>query len=199
MKNRINIRLVVLVAVVLLIGLWRILNNGGQLTPLANFTPIGALALFGGTYFTSKVRAYFFPVLMLLVSDLVMMQTYFSAYRSGLLYDGWYWTYAAFAMMVFLGTLIRHVSWKSVLATSVGAALVHYVVTDFGVWLGGGMNLATGQPYTRDWSGFVNCYVAALPYLKNMVLSNLLYGAMLFGSYELASRRFPVLTHPQLS
>lgn len=199
MKNRINIRLVVLVAVVLLIGLWRILNNGGQLTPLANFTPIGALALFGGTYFTSKVRAYFFPVLMLLVSDLVMMQTYFSAYRSGLLYDGWYWTYAAFAMMVFLGTLIRRVSWKSVVATTVGAALVHYVVTDFGVWLGGGMNLATGQPYTRDWSGFVNCYVAALPYLKNMLLSNLLYGAMLFGSYELASRRFPVLARPQLS
>lgn len=199
MKNRINIRLVVLVAVVLLMGLWRVLNNGGQLTPLANFTPIGALALFGGAYFTSKVRAYFFPVLMLLVSDLVMMQTYFSAYRSGLLYDGWYWTYAAFAMMVLLGTLIRRVRWKSVVLASVGAALVHYVVTDFGVWLGGGLNLATGQPYTCDWSGFVNCYVAALPYLKNMLLSNLLYGALLFGSYELASRRFPVLARPQWS
>ncbi len=199
MRNRINIRLVVLVAIVLLVGLWRTLNNGGQLTPLANFTPIGALALFGGAYFTSKVRAYFFPVLILLVSDLVMMQTYFSAYRSGLLYDGWYWTYAAFAMMVSLGTLIRRVSEKSVVATAVGAALIHYVVTDWGVWLGGGINLVTGQPYARDWSGLVNCYVAALPYLKNMLLSNLLYGAILFGSYELASRRFPVLSRPQLS
>ena len=199
MKKHINIRLAVLLVITLLIGLWRVLNNGGQLTPLANFTPVGALALFGGTYFVPKVRAYFFPVLIMLISDVVMMQTYFSEYRSGLLYDGWYWTYAAFALMVFLGTLIKQVSWKNVVATAVGAALVHYIVTDFGVWLGGGINLATGQPYTRDWSGFVNCYVAALPYLRNMLLSNLLYSALLFGSFELASRRFPVLTRPQPS
>ena len=199
MKNRINIRMIVLVAVVLLVGLWRVLNNGGQLTPLANFTPIGALALFGGTYFASQARAYLFPVLILLVSDVVMMQTYFSEYRSGLLYDGWYWTYAAFALMVWLGTRIERVRWYNVLLTSVGAALVHYVVTDFGVWLGGGIDPITGQPYTRDWSGFISCYVAALPYLKNMLLSNLLYGTLLFGSFELASRRFLVLTPPQLS
>ena len=199
MKKSINIRSIVLVAIVLLIGLWRVLNNGGQLTPLANFTPIGALALFGGTYFASQARAYLFPVLILLVSDVVMMQTYFNEYRSGLLYDGWYWTYAAFALMVWLGTRIERVRWYNVLLTSVGAALIHYVVTDFGVWLGGGFDFTTGQPYTRDWSGFISCYVAALPYLKNMLLSNLLYGALLFGSFELASRRFPVLTQPQLS
>ncbi|MEO0331840.1 MAG: DUF6580 family putative transport protein, partial [Bacteroidota bacterium] len=196
---RINIRLLVLLAIVLLMGLWRILNNGGQLTPLANFTPFGALALFGGAYFTSKVRAYFFPLLMLLVSDLVMMQTYFSQYRSGLLYDGWYWTYLAFALMVFVGTLIRRVHWKSVLAASVGAALIHYIVTDFGVWLGGGIDLTTGQPFTRDWSGLVSCYILALPFLKNMLLSNLLYSLFLFGGYELASRRYPVLNYTQLS
>ena len=199
MKKSIDIRFIVLVAIVLLIGLWRVLNNGGQLTPLANFTPIGALALFGGTYFASQTRAYLFPVLILLVSDVVMMQTYFDEYRSGLLYDGWYWTYAAFALMVWLGTLIERVRWYNVLLTSVGAALIHYVVTDFGVWLGGGLDFTTGQPYTHDWSGFVSCYVAALPYLKNMLLSNLLYGGILFGSFELASRRFPVLTQPQLS
>ena len=67
MKKSINIRFIVLVAIVLLIGLWRVLNNGGQLTPLANFTPIGALALFGGTYFASQARAYLFPVLILLL------------------------------------------------------------------------------------------------------------------------------------
>ena len=199
MKNRIDTRLIVLVAIVLLMGLWRILNNGGQLTPLTNFTPIGAIALFGGTYFTSKIRAYFFPLFILLVSDLIMMQTYFYEYRSGLLYDGWYWTYLAFALMVWVGTLIRQVQWGSVLAAAIGAALVHYIVADFGVWLGGGIDLTTGQPFTQDWAGLVSCYVLALPFLKNMLLSNLLYSALLFGAYEFACRRYPVLNPSKLS
>ena len=199
MKRHIKIRSVILVAIILLMGIWRVLNNGGQLTPLANFTPIGALALFGGTYFLQKIRAYLFPLLMLLVSDVVMMQTYFDEYRSGLLYDGWYWTYAAFAVMVWLGTLMHRVNLKNVLLASVGAALVHYMVTDFGVWLGGGLDLTTGKPFTRDWQGFINCYLLALPYLKNMLLSTLLYSALLFGSFEWACRSFPALTKPSVS
>ena len=198
MKKHINIRFIVLVLIILLIGIWRVLNNGGQLTPLSNFSPIGALALFGGTYFLQKIRAYLFPLLMLFISDIVMMHTYFSDYQSGLLYDGWYWNYAAFGLMVFFGTLINQPSPKNIFLASVGAALAHYLISDFGVWLSGGIDLSTNQPFTRDWHGLMRCYILAIPFLKNMLISTILYSTVLFGAFELASHRFPILAKPAI-
>ena len=37
------------------------------------------------------------------------------------------------------------------------------------------------------------CYIAALPYLLNMILGNLVFCAVLFGGFALAERRFPTL------
>jgi hypothetical protein len=36
----------------------------------------------------------------------------------------------------------------------------------------------------------------AIPYMKNMLLGNLIYGAILFGSFELAQRKYPALLKP---
>ena len=196
MKERINIRLYILIGITLLAGLWRLFVSAGH-TPMSNFTPVGAMALFGGSYFISRFRAYLFPLLTLFISDVVLMQTVYAGHSHGLLYEGWYWTYAAFALMVLIGgVLIKKVSIKNVILGALLAGLAHFLIANLGVWLRGGTDLTTGLPYTRDFVGLIKCYTMAIPYFKNMLAANLIYSAILFGGYELASLRFSVLSRP---
>ena len=196
MKEQINIRLVILTAITLLVGLWRVFITVDH-TPISNFTPIGAMALFGGSYFILKSRAYLFPLLTLLISDLVLMQTVYAKHSIGFLYEGWYWTYFGFAIMVLIGDkLINKVSFKNVIFGALLAALAHFVIVNLGVWLRGGMDITTGLPYTMDLAGLIKCYTLAIPFFKNMLAANLVYSAILFGGYELAKLRFKVLKSP---
>src|ERR1051326_4060072 len=77
-----------------------VFNFSYEISPLANYSPLGAMALFGGAYFNRRWKAFAFPLLMLLASDVVLHQTVFKRYGNGFLYDGWYWVYGAFALMV---------------------------------------------------------------------------------------------------
>ena len=195
-SSRLNIRLVVLVAFVLLAGIIR-LTNSFSASPLMNFTPLGAMALFGGAYFSNRWKAYLLPLLTLWLSDIVLNRFLFFG-KWVFFYDGFLWVYGTFAFLVFLGVVVlKQVSLTSVLLAGVLASLTHWLVTDFGVWLGGGLNPFTGQPYPPTAEGYWICLVAALPFLKNFLLGTLFYSGLLFGGYELAKRRFPVLARPQ--
>jgi hypothetical protein len=185
MKKIINPRTGVLVAMILSAGAWRLLISSGH-SPLTNFTPVGAMALFGGCYFADKWKAYLLPILTLWLSDLFL--SYFVYYHEWrFFYDGFLWTYGSFALMVMMGTFIKKTNIKNVALAGVSAALVHWIITDFGVWIG-------GQLYPKTTEGFIACYVAAIPYLQNMLIGNLVFSGVMFGVFELAQRKFPVLS-----
>lgn len=196
MNKQLNIRFIILISVTVLIGFFRVISHKLDLGAFANFTPIGAMALFGGAYFRNYNKAFLFPIATLSLSDLILMQVFYSEHSTGLLYKGWYWTYLAFALMVLIGRLIKKVNVKNVILSAVAAALVHWLIADFGVWYGGGTNLATGKLYPPTFKGLMECYMMAIPYMKNMLLGNLIYGAILFGSFELAQRKYPALLKP---
>lgn len=191
--QKINPRTTVLVLFILLAALFRLLNTASTFSSLVNFTPIGAMAIFGGTYFNTRWKGYLFPLLTLFISDVIMMKLIYPGSGNGLLYSGWYWTYGAFALMVLIGKYIKKVSFKSVILAAVAAALTHWIITDFGVWMGGGLDITTGQPYTHDLPGFIQCYVLAIPFMKNMLIGNIIYGSILFGGFEYLQNRYPVL------
>ena len=194
MKKVVSPRFIILLSIILLTGMWRVLQNIDGIA-VWNFSPIGAMALFGGVYFSNRSKAYLLPVAILFSSDVVLMQTLYSEFSEGLLYSGWYWTYAAFLLMVTVGTFIRKVNFKTILSGSLTIALLHFLVVNFGVWLGGGLDMSTGQPYTRDLNGLLHCYGLAIPFLKNMIAGNILYGAILFGGFEWLQYRFPALNN----
>ncbi|GAC1438137.1 MAG: hypothetical protein NVSMB63_01290 [Sediminibacterium sp.] len=191
--KKINPRTTLLLLFITLTAVLRLFNAGNALSPLANFTPIGAMALFGGTYFKTTWKRYFFPLLALFASDVVMMKTVYAGHSNGLLYAGWYWTYIAFAIMVLIGQCIKKVSFTSIAAGAVAAALAHWIITDTAVWMAGGTDITTGQPYTRDLHGLVQCHVLAIPFMKNMLIANLVYGGILFGGFEYIQKRYPSL------
>ena len=141
-----------------------------------NFTPLAALALFGGASFASKRAAFFVPLAGLFLNDLVL---------------GFYAitpvVYGSFALITCLGFWLRRRQnvWRLAGTTMAGAALF-FVLTNFGVWLIGGL-------YSKAWTGLVDCFVAAIPFFRNTLLSDLLYSALLFGGLALAERRWPIV------
>lgn len=191
LKN-LNPRLGVLLLFIIAAGIIRVLG-GGQLTPFSNITPIGAMALFGGAYFSSKWKSYLFPLLALFVSDVLIMRLFYGSLTQGLLYEGWIWTYLGFAAMVLCGQLIiRKVSAGNVVMAAVAAAIAHWLLADLGAWFSA-TDITTGKPYTRDAAGLIKCYTLGIPYMKHMLIGNLIYGTILFGGFELMQRRFPAL------
>lgn len=183
MKKVINTRTGVLAGMILAASAWRLIFSGDH-TPMANFTPIGAMALFGGCYFADKWKAYLVPLATLWLTDMVLNTMYFHQFTP--FYSGFYWVYGTFALMVLVGTFIKKVNFGSIITAAIVAALVHYVVTDLGTWLDGRM-----YPLTK--AGFIECYVAAIPFLKNMLIANLVFGGAMFGMFEWAQKKYPVL------
>jgi len=191
MKKQINPRPLVLAAIILAAGIFRIVTTQAH-SSLSGFTPLGAMALFAGFYFNDKWKAYLLPLLTLWLSDIVLNRyLYFNSWV--FFYDSFAWVYASFALMVFMGQLIKTVSVKTVLGSSIAAALGHLLISNFGVWLVGCTGIAEDMVYTPDVNGLLNCYYMAIPSMINMLVGNLIFGALLFGSFEWIQKRFPVL------
>jgi len=188
MTKKINLRFYVLLAMVIIAGLSRLIVH------LPNFTPIGAMALFGGAYFADKLKAYFMPLLSLFLSDMIIQGIVYQGQYGFPLYEGWYWVYGTFALIVLFGTvMIKKITVANVLLACIVAALAHWIITDFGVWYSG-CNVAV---YTKDFNGFVLCYTMAIPYLMNFLMGTVFYAGILFGAFELAQRQFPHLAKQQ--
>ena len=190
--EKFNPRILVLLVMMVGVAAMRI-PNAAQQTLWANFTPIGAMGLFGGAYFNSKWKAYAFPLLTLLISDLIINIFVFDG-KYGVMYSKWYIIYGIFALIVFFGKiLIKKVTIKNIVLASVIAALSHWLIADFTVWMGGGTDLRTMLPLTKNWAGLIQCYAQGFPFMKNFMMGNLVYSGILFGAFQFAEWRYPVL------
>jgi hypothetical protein len=96
--------------------------------------------------------------------------------------------YAAFALVVVLGRwlLRRRRSGPRVAGAAVVASILFFLVSNFGVWLGGAL-------YPRTLEGLAACYVAAIPFFGATLLGDVVYAAALFGGLALVERRVPAL------
>jgi len=141
-----------------------------------NFTPIFAMALFGGAYLTKKKMAFLLPLAAMLISDL------FIGFHSLM-----FVVYGAIALITALGFLLKNkVRPSTVIGASILGSIIFYLIANFAVW-------ATLGTFPPTAAGLFSSYVAAIPYFKNSLISGLFYSALMFGSFELAKRRFPVL------
>jgi hypothetical protein len=181
--KKINLRNSVLILMIVSAASIRLIN-GNHLSAWTNFTPVGAIALFGGAYFSDKWKAYLVPLLTLFISDIALDYLYFGKFM--LFYDGALPVYLSYAIMVLIGTYIKNINVTNVVFASLGAVLVHWLITDIDPWLHGTL-------YSKSLYGYGESLVAAIPFEKGALLGNLIYGTILFGGFELAKSKFPVL------
>lgn len=165
-------RLVVLIALVLGAALTRLMPGRPP-----NFSPVEAMALFAGAVFASRAVAMLVPLAAMLISDAII----------GFHSDMWV-VYGCMAIIALAGTrLTGRISALRVVGYGLGSALFFFIVTNFAVWAG---SASHPQPmYSADWQGLVNCFVAAIPFLRNQVAGVLVYSAVLFGAHAWMTRR----------
>ncbi|OGZ34357.1 MAG: hypothetical protein A2Y98_00980 [Candidatus Portnoybacteria bacterium RBG_19FT_COMBO_36_7] len=134
-----------------------------------NFTPIAAMALFGGCYLRKK-WGIFLPLAAMFISDYfigfydwqVMVSVYVSVSLAFVL--GWY--------------LSRRLKWHNVIFASLASSVSFFIITNFAVW-------AFFNWYPHTLAGILNCFSLALPFFRNTLLGDLVYSGVLFGAYEL--------------
>lgn len=186
-QQKVNIRNSVLIMMIVVAAAMRMIIPTNVVS-WASFTPVGAVALFGGTYFSEKWKAYLVPLVLLLISDLVINYTKYG--KTGL-YDNAWQVYLSYAVIVFFGTMIKKVNAVKVALGAVCAVVVHWLLTD----------MTFGSTYyAPGLTGYFQSLAAAIPFEAKMIWGNLLFSAILFGGFELAKRKYTVLqTNKQLA
>ena len=185
-------RTTTLITMIMLAATFRLLQSSNVFSFMSNVTPVGAIALFGGCYFMDRWKAFLVPLLVLFISDVLLNRIYYFDHWT-LFYSGAYWIYGSFALIVMIGHFIGKVTVLNVTKAGIAAAFTHFIVSDFGTWAGGGTDITTGLPFTPDLDGLLKSYYLALPFLRNMMIGNLVFCGILFGSLEWMQRKYPSL------
>ncbi len=133
-----------------------------------NVAPIAAMALAGGVYLDKRLGLVL-PLAALFVSDLFIG-----------FYPILFFVYGSFLVIGLIGLWLKsHKRPLPILGATLFSSIFFFVVTNFGVWAVG------PELYSRTPAGLIECYVAAIPFVRNTVLGDLVYTGMLFGLFEL--------------
>jgi len=152
-----------------------------------NFSPIEAVALFGGAYFAKRHWALLVPLAAMFLSDMVLGLLRGGLYLEYFTSAGYLLVYACILLSTLLGFGLRgKVGASRVLGYSLAGSLLFFVVTNFGVWL-------SSPAYPQNAAGLLAAYVAGVPFFQWTVLGTLFYSALLFGGFEMLRKRVPAL------
>jgi hypothetical protein len=152
-----------------------------------NFTPVEAMALFGGAYFANRKLAIAVPLIAMACADLVIAFSLPSSQVADWLVVAPV-IYACVALTAFAGFALRgRVRVGNTLFAAVASATGFYLVTNFFTW-------AASTMYPHTLGGLMTCYVAGWPFYEHGSLpGTVAWTALLFGGFALLGRRWTVL------
>ncbi|MEX2574523.1 MAG: DUF6580 family putative transport protein [Balneolaceae bacterium] len=159
-----------------------------------NFTPLGAIALFGAAYFTDNKWALLVPLVAMWISDLILNNFIFSTFFEGitLFNQGMIWIYGSLVLISLTGMkFLNKITIPRVLGSAVGASVIFFTISNLGVWL-------TSPMYPLSLQGLMSCYTAAIPFFHNTLAGDLVYCATLFGAFEYLAYRSPALVQARI-
>jgi hypothetical protein len=173
---------VVIVAVI--IAALRVASFYG-IGPLTLFTPLGAMAIFGGAYFSGWLKPFLLPLLTLFISDVIVSFTLFAEFRVGLLYAGWFWTYAAFALMVVAAKLLmKYVTITNIVWAIFAITVIHWLVSNFGMCI---------QENRFSTALYAEKLRTSFSLELRLLAGTAVFSVILFGGFALLTRKFPAL------
>jgi len=160
-----NLQDVLVFALLVAIG---VAGRWGQ--PQWCFTPIAAVAVFAGFYFSRVAIAVIVPIAILAIGDLFLLPPH-SNIPVLLATD------IAMTVPVWFGRMLRGdertaaCGWK-LLMCGLAPATIFFVISNFAVW-------AFQSGYPKNVDGLVQCYWAAVPFYRWMLAGDIFYLSVL--------------------
>ena len=144
-----------------------------------NFSPILPLCLFAGAFFARAGAAYLVPLAALLLGDLGILAL--TGRADWAFYAGQPLVYLSLALVATTGFALREGrSWTRIAGVGLGSSVGFFLITNFGVWAFG-----DGLLYPKTLSGLVDCYVRAIPFFRNTLISMAVFLPLLFSRVAL--------------
>lgn len=143
-----------------------------------NFTAIGGALLYFGA--RRSWREMLGPIAALMATDYFLTtQVYNYSFR----WQGYVTTWAWYAMAMALGWILLHAR-TNFLRVAAGVLLgptSFFIVSDYAVW-------ASGTMYPQTLAGLRDCFIAALPFYRNDLISTGIVAGLAFGVPALVRR-----------
>ena len=152
-----------------------------EYSPLANFTAVGAVALFAG-FLMGRIRGITIVVAGMFISDLFFE----GLHDLGVMIT----VYSAFIACVFIGSARWSTGLRNrnldrlitVFSKGIVSGTIFYLISNLGVWLFAGM-------YSLSLTGLIECYTMALPFFRFTWLGDVSFALLLFGNYYIIADR----------
>ena len=146
------------------IGLILILILSRLIPHPPNFTPIVAVAIMSGYLFKNIYLSFAILLVSMLVADAFIG-----------FYENIFFVYLSLLFLVYIFyKLGRKINLKNLFLYSFAGSILFFIITNFGVWLLGSPGL-DNVPYEKNLQGLIKCYILAIPFIKNTVLSTLIF------------------------
>ena len=181
--QKINLRFSFLLLLILLAAFSRVIPH------MLNFSPLGAIGLFGAAHFKRKWQAFLIPIAATWLSDLFINNLIYAQHYTKFtwVYKGFYWQYGTYLIIIVAGIFIlRKITVKTVLTGALASSAIFFIITNFSCW--------PGSSYPQNLGGLMECYAAGIPFLKGTLLGDLFYSSVLFGSFAWAQKQISVLS-----
>jgi hypothetical protein len=147
------------------------LDVAARLLPHApDFTPVAATALFAASVLRVRAWSVIVPIAAMMLGD--AMLGFYDLRVMAVVYGA----LALPACAASLSGRLRRP--RLIVPMLLSSSLIFFLVTNFAAW-------AFGPIYAANAAGLVKCYIAGLPFLRNMAESDLFWGLVLFGGYWL--------------
>tara|TARA_B110000967_G_scaffold161898_1_gene168235 strand:- start:2647 stop:3180 length:534 start_codon:yes stop_codon:yes gene_type:complete len=128
-----------------------------------NFTPIIAVAIMSGYLFKNLYLSISVLFFSMIVGDM------FIGFYSNMFFV----YFPLFIIAYFCFFKNNKINAKNLFIYGVSSSLIFFIISNFGVWLSGGM-------YEKNIAGLINCYIMAVPFLKNTIISTVLFSYLSF-------------------
>jgi hypothetical protein len=155
----------------------------------SGFSPVIAIALFSGFIMRQKDISFILPLLALFISDAVIQLLYAqNLFPYPGFYHGQWVNYLILMSATLIGWALKGKNYSNLAIGAVAAPTIFFLISNLTVWMGSQVT------YTKDFSGLMNCYTAALPFYKNALIATVLFLPVILVMYNYMTRHKAQLT-----
>jgi len=132
-----------------------------------NFTPIISIAILCPIFFKKDFVSIGVIILGMFVTDLFLG-----------FYSSMTITYLTLIIIFYFNKVFfKIINFKRIILTSFLSSLIFFIITNFNVWLFGNL-------YSKNFEGLINCYIMAIPFFHNTLISTTLFSLLAYFGFQ---------------